>query len=147
MHLYSLVFGNLYFHCSFPAFILKQTGHINCLELLTIVLALKIWGNHFKGKKLIIYCDNSSSVFAINSGVVKDEFMLACLREICYLCMFFDFQLRAIHIPGVDNRLPDLLSRWELHPKFREEFFRRTRLQVMVENSCPVEYFNWSCNW
>ncbi|CAC5409964.1 unnamed protein product [Mytilus coruscus] len=32
-----------YFHCSFPEFILDQNLHINLFEMLTIVVALKLW--------------------------------------------------------------------------------------------------------
>ena len=47
-----------YFHEEFPPSIAQ---HINALELLTIVVALKIWGNRLRGKKVLIYCDNMSS--------------------------------------------------------------------------------------
>ena len=40
-----------YFHEEFPPNISQLNMHINALELLTIVVALKIWGNRLKGKK------------------------------------------------------------------------------------------------
>ena len=35
-----------FFHAAFPDFILTQTLHINCLELLSIMVTVKIWGKY-----------------------------------------------------------------------------------------------------
>ena len=96
--------------------------HINALELLTIVIALKIWGHKFKGKRLLVNCDNLSSCLVLNKGSTKCSFMQSCLREICFLAAVGEFEIKAKHIEGVNNRLPDLLSRWELDAKYRREF-------------------------
>jgi hypothetical protein len=44
-------------------------------ELLTISIAMKIWGKLFGGQKVLVYCDNEASVKVLNSGFTKDEFM------------------------------------------------------------------------
>ena len=36
---------------------------------------------------------------------------------------FWEFELRAIHLAGSDNRLADFLSRWHLVPQYQELFF------------------------
>ena len=38
------------FHTSFPKFILDQNLHINLCELLTIMVALQLWGSYFSSK-------------------------------------------------------------------------------------------------
>ena len=38
-----------------------------------------------------------------------------------------EYEIRARHIPGVDNRLPDLLSRWHKGPEYQTEFLERTQ--------------------
>ena len=53
--------GLYFFHTVFPQFISVQELHINALELLTILIACKIWGKYWKGKRIQINCDNSSS--------------------------------------------------------------------------------------
>lgn len=55
---YRAICFDQYFHAEFPSFIAKQQLHINCLELLTIVFCC----SSFKGQRLIIHCDNQSSV-------------------------------------------------------------------------------------
>ena len=53
---------NQFFHRVFPEFLREKNLHINCLELLTISIAMKIWGKQFGGKKVLVYCDNEASV-------------------------------------------------------------------------------------
>ena len=47
-----------FFHCQFPRTIAERELHINELEMLTIVVALKVWGVRFRGQRLQIFCDN-----------------------------------------------------------------------------------------
>ncbi|CAC5406931.1 unnamed protein product [Mytilus coruscus] len=55
-----------FFHCVFPDFIVQQNLHINALELLSVIVCLKLWGQ--KGRKICIQCDNMVSVQVINQG-------------------------------------------------------------------------------
>ena len=77
---YGGYFKESVFHIVFLEFLRKTNLHINCLELLTISIAMKIWGKQFGGKKVLVYCDNEASVKVLNSGFTKDEFMQCCLR-------------------------------------------------------------------
>jgi hypothetical protein len=45
----------------------KNHLHINCLQLLVVIVAVKIWGKKLKGKKLFIFCNNEDSVTVVNS--------------------------------------------------------------------------------
>ena len=45
-----------------------------------------------------------------NSGRVKDAFMESALRELAYVTALGQCEIRAFHIAGVINRLPDMLS-------------------------------------
>ena len=58
--------GNEFFHEEFPPFIIELQLHINILVLLTIVIALKVWGKCLRGKKVVILCDNMTSCNLIN---------------------------------------------------------------------------------
>ena len=35
------------------------------------------------------------------------------LRELCYFAAIHEFEVRAVHVPGVSNCYADLLSRWD----------------------------------
>lgn len=63
-----------------------------------------------------------SSCNVINKGFSRDDFHQSCLRELCYIAAFNNFSVRTQHIRGVENRLPDILSRWDLNSKSAELF-------------------------
>jgi hypothetical protein len=106
--------GNEFYHAVFPEFIQRQSLHINALEMLALVVGLKLWKKKLRGARLMIHCDNEASVTILNSGATRDVFLQGCLREIVLLAAVGEFEVRAKHIPGVKNRIPDLLSRWEI---------------------------------
>ncbi len=70
---------------SFSLMITKQELHINCLEFLTIIVEVKIWGHEWSGKRIMIQCANMDSVTVMNSGRSKDPFLPDCLRELAYM--------------------------------------------------------------
>ena len=39
--------------------------------------------------------------------------MLSITRNIWFICAQFNIQIKAVHIQGIDNRITDILSRWE----------------------------------
>jgi hypothetical protein len=100
-----------YFSAAFPQFIISQNFNINILELLTIMVAIKVWGHNIKDRRVQIYCDNQASCIVLNSGRTKNPIMLSIIREIAYLSTMFNCQIRALHISGVNNRMADLMSR------------------------------------
>jgi len=100
-----------FFSSVFPVEVLDLELHINALELLTLLVSLKLWCPLLSGKRIQVFCDNEATVTVINSGRCKDRYMLRLLREIVFLCSLNNCWIRAVHIPGVDNRLADRLSR------------------------------------
>ena len=111
----------------FPAFISEQQLHISALEMLVIVVSVKVWKHKLRGKRIIVNCDNSAAVEVLNKGKTRDPFLQACLREIEFVAANGEWEIRARHIPGVDNRIPDLLSRWHMGVQFQTEFQERTK--------------------
>ena len=117
------VYSVEYFHSRFPKDIEDQQLPIHCLEMLTVLLAVRLWGSRLQSLKVQIYCDNESAVKVINSGKTKDPFLASCIREIWLVVSNYGFQLRAVHLPGEENRVPDWLSRWDCGQKYRDLFY------------------------
>ena len=111
-----------YFHTIFPKFVLDQKLKIHQLEFLAVLLGARIWGHKFRGLKIRIYCDNKAVVDVINSSKTKDPFMATCLRELWLVVSKNEFEMRAVHLPGEDNRVADWLSRWHLGIKYQNAF-------------------------
>ena len=133
--------GKSYFHSEFPEVIKLQELHIHNLELLTVVVALRLWHNELAGNRVLIYCDNSPSVFALNSGRTSDSFSASCLRELWFWCCMSQVEIRAVHLPGRENRLPDFLSRWHLDIKYQKLFFNEIDSNVFDDVLLHNELF------
>ena len=117
------------FHEEFPEEVMKHGFDINVLEMLTLTIALKLWGYCLKGKLLMIHCDNMVTVSVINSGRTRSSMLQDCLREVVYWTAKFECHLRAIHIPGDHNRVADSLSRWHLDNSYRHMFWQEVRVR------------------
>ena len=137
--------GDQYFHCSYPPFISILALHINALELLTVIVCLKKWAK--KGKKICIFCDNLVSVQVINSGKTRSKFLQACLRELCFVCAIVECEIKAFHLAGEDNRLSDLLSRWNMDDKYQFHFFKETEGLNLREIFINESLFRFQNEW
>ena len=87
------------------------------------------------------------SVKVINSGSSKDAFMQNCLRELCYMAAVFQFDIRAKHIFGVENRLADFLSRWQTHEKYAVMFNQSIAKNIYEEIKVEKCHFRFLNNW
>ena len=126
-----------YFHAPFPEAAIEDLK-IHHLELLTVLIAVRIWGHRCEGAKIQIYCDNDAAVQVINSSKTKDPFMASCIRELWLEVSIYKFELRAIHLPGVENRLADWLSRWDIHPKYPQMFNEFITNEPHTYNEVPI---------
>ena len=111
-----------YFHVEFPSTVLRRFTAIHLLEALAIVVAFQLWGCHWRGLRLLVYCDNFSVVSSLNSGRVQDKLLATCLREIWFLAAIHEFEIRDCHLSSSENRGADLLSHWHLNSSFQHEF-------------------------
>ena len=106
----AVCFGE-YFHREFPEFILAKGLHINALELLTVVIAIKLWSLKLAGLSVELLSDNTTCVAVINSQYSTNVFMQRCLRELWLQLALFNIQLVVRSVRGSDNWLADSLSR------------------------------------
>ena len=138
--------GVEYFHTIFPSFIQAQGLPIHKLEMLAVLIGVRVWGKSLQGLRLQIYCDNSAAVDVINSSKTRDPFMASCLRELWLEVSTYCFELRAVHLPGEDNRVADWLSRWNLDRKYQDQFhqFISAELDRYTEVHITQEMFGFS---
>ncbi|XP_047205469.1 uncharacterized protein LOC124857922 [Girardinichthys multiradiatus] len=129
-----------------------QTAHINCLELLAVMLALRHFLPFIKGHHVLVRADNTTVVAYINrQGGLRSRH----LHELAYRLIIWTsshlLSLRATHVPGVMNRGVDLLSKgnprykeWKLHSEVMTQIWKRygraeVDLFASEENAqCPM---------
>lgn len=118
--------------------------HINELELAAIMVAIKLWSHKLKGIRVTVYCDNSASVSVLNTLKSNSSRLLQLTREIAFWCAEGQTEIKAVHLAGRDNRVPDWLSRWEKGPQFREAFHQWN--QKAKYRQVKVIPHMWTCH-
>ena len=83
------------FYAQFPEKLGSQNLHINALELVTIMVAVRLWVLLFHGRRMTIICNNASSVEVLNKEITKDESQANCLRETAFIASKYEFSTRA----------------------------------------------------
>ena len=136
-----------FFHAEFPPEFTSGDWDINALELLTIMVAIKLWGAGLSGERMRMLCDNAVAVSAMNYARIRNRNMQACMRETAYWMAKFECEVFVIHLEGEKNRIPDALSRWHSGEKFREEFKRQTKYMSIKEVELNDSLFQFTAPW
>ena len=90
-----------------PGFVLT----IVHLEMFNVLLALRVWGQHWRHSSIKIFCDNHSVVQVVKNGKTRDPFLALCIRNIWLQTAIYDVHLIVEHVAGKENRIADTLSR------------------------------------
>ncbi len=86
--------------------------HINCLELLTVHLALNCLKRRLRGKHVLVRMDNTATVAYISrQGGLRSHRMSQLARHLLLWSQKHLRSLRATHIPGLLNRTANEMSR------------------------------------
>ena len=134
-----------FFHFKIPN---SMTGYtINELEATAVMVALKLWACKMSGKRCSIRCDNTTTVLAINNLKTRNTNLQNTVREIMFLCATYEIEIRAIHIPGLENRIPDWLSRWHLDSKFQKKFRQWNLVNRFSQRTVTDTMLQFSHNW
>ena len=92
-------------------FIFMAGIHITFKEALAVETAAVKWAHKWSNHRVFVYCDNQAAVGILNKGSCRDPFLMQSLRRIFWLSATFNFKIKAIYLPGVENVLADAVSR------------------------------------
>ena len=121
-------------------------NNIAHLEMLAVLAEVRTWKEQITGKYFWILVDNEAVATILNTGASRDTFLQNALREIMMLAAHNNFMIKAKHIRGVDNRIPDWLSRWgeqEARQKFLQYEYKHQLKQIQVENDIILLNNTW----
>ena len=83
------------------------------LEMVNILIAIRLFKSLWKGRKVLIKCDNEAVVSVLKTGKTRDPYLAACGRNIWYESAMSDIDLQYTYIRGTENKVADILSRWQ----------------------------------
>ena len=92
---------------------------ITFLELFPVVVALQLWGQKLKNKKLLFNIDNQAVVTIINKKSSKSTRVMSLVRKLVFVTLRYNILVKPQHISGSLNLIADALSRcnWQ---RFRQ---------------------------
>ena len=96
---------------------------------------------------MVIYCDNVTTVQVINTLKSHSDRMLSLMREIAFVCAQANVEIKAVHIAGQDNWLPDWLSRWDESPQCREAFKAWNLRHELQQVKITADVWEVSSDW
>lgn len=110
-----------------------EDRHINLLELQAVFLVLQHFSHLLGGRHVLVRTDNRTTVAYINrQGGVHSAALLAMAENLWSWASEHLQSLRALHIPGIENRGADLMSRggpledeWRLQPEVVQQIWTR----------------------
>lgn len=88
------------------------------LEMVPVLLAVYLWGNLLKNKRIILQIDNLALVSILNKSSSKDKNIMILVRQFVLMSMMYNIHFKAVHIESSENKLADALSRFQME-KFR----------------------------
>ena len=101
--------GNSWLQFAWPS--LARDHHIAFKELFAGLLAFAVWGERWRRKRVQWYCDNQAAVIAVMNRSCRDRSLMHLVRCLFFLEAWYEFELTASYLPGVENSLADDLSR------------------------------------
>ena len=83
------------------------------LEMVNILIVIRLFKSLWRGRKILIKCDNEAVVSVLKTGKTQDPYLATCGRNIWYGSTMSDIDHQYTHIRGTDNKVADILSRWQ----------------------------------
>ena len=80
-------------------------------------------------QRVIFSVDNLAVVMVCNKGYTKRKHLGAMIRNIWLLTAMWDIDLQVIHIPGKQNKIANMLSRWDNDKVYEAQMKTLTRDQ------------------
>ena len=136
--------GREYFRGKFPSHYQKR--NIAELEMRAVIVALKIWAKKLQGQYFWVHVDNEAVATVINSGAARDPNLQDGLREIAMIAAHNQFIIKAKHISGESNRIPDWLSRWH-EPQAKKHFNAYAKDKSLVRCRIQQDYLDYVNKW
>ena len=70
-----------------------------------------------------------------------------CLRELAYIAAGNGFQLKAVHLEGILNEIPDWLSRYVIDKQCRKKFRQWNNIHRLHRAYVDSSLFQFNHDW
>jgi hypothetical protein len=95
----------------------KEIG-ITILELYPIYVLIGVFGHKIRNSTILFHSDNTGVVEVINKQTSSSKVAMRIVRPLVLLLIKHNIGLRSVHVPGIENVVPDTISRFQETPEF-----------------------------
>ena len=99
----------------------KSEIGITILELYPIYALMGVFGHKLKNSTVVFHSDNTGVVEVINKQTSTSEVAMRIVRPLVLLLIKHNVSLRSMHVPGIENIVPDTISRFQETEDFLKE--------------------------
>jgi hypothetical protein len=96
-----------------------------------VLMAIRFFAFILAGRTVTVWCDNQAAVSILCSSRGSVPVLHSVARNLWLLAVIIDCDLQFSHIRGADNKVADLLLRWDDQPA-------PTALLFQLLNDMPV---------
>ncbi|XP_072043013.1 uncharacterized protein [Amphiura filiformis] len=89
----------------------NESIHITWMELFPIVVAARVWGSAWFGKRVLFHTDNRAVVDIWYKQSSRAPLVMSLVRKLFLTAAQYNFHVAMTHIPGHTNTFADLISR------------------------------------
>ena len=100
----------------------SRSCDITFLEFYPIYAMLHLFAHKLAHSTVQFHCDNQAIVHVINNQTSKCNQLMSILRPLVLLLLKHNITLKAVHIPGKNNTLCDLISRQQVRPEILQQY-------------------------
>ena len=100
-------------------------------ELFPVVITAHLWGSLWARKHVLFRSDNEAVVAILMTRTSKVPALMHLLHDLLLSAARWGFTFTAAHVPGVENKIPDDISR------FHWQEFRQLALEAH-SSPCPI---------
>ena len=115
--------------------------NIAILEFYPIVLSMYLWGSEMSNRQILFFTDNEALVHVINKQSCRDKQLMFFVRKLVLVCLTNNIVFKAKHIPGLQNKLADSLSRLQLQTfkQLAPAYMHQTPMEIPLH----LQPINW----
>ena len=135
-----------YISRKFPFHLQSPSIYIHIKEFWMVILAAKVWGSKWTGRRIAIYCDNEAVCKTIIHQKPKDPELQRCLRELLFFVCKFKFQPIILRVSTKDNDIADFISRVFDEASISKMFLEKG-LEGMRHVTVLDDMFNFEADW
>ena len=135
-----------YFSMRFPEYMCSPDTPIHIKEFIIVILSVRLWGHHWAGQRILIFCDNDSVCDTCTYQKPVDPSMQKLLREFLFWVCRFDVHPILQKISSQDNHVADFISRNHDEDDIKD-YFSRNELPNQIKIQIPLEWYNFQANW